>query len=221
MTRRLMIIIPSLILAIGLGPGCGREASTAESEKPGLFASWFGPKKVQVTVPAGTVFTVALDHGLSSESNAAGDPVKGHVVGNILSDGKVVVRDGAEVKGVVSDAESSGRVKGRARLAIKMTSIETVDGVKEIESTMLAGTLVAPGTKKRDAAIIGGGAAAGAVLGEILGDKPGTGAVIGGAAGTGAVLATKGKEVELGTGARLKFKTRTPLEADVPVAQAD
>jgi hypothetical protein len=222
MMRRL--VIPSLILAMGLWPACGREASTAESEseKPGFLASWFGPKTIHVTVPAGTIYTVALEHGLSSESNAAGDPVRARVVGNILSDGKLVVADGAQVRGVVSEAEGSGRVKGRARLAIRMTSIETVDGVKEIESTMVAGALVAPGTKKRDAATIAGGAAAGAVLGEIIGDEAAKGAVIGGAAGTGVVLATKGKEVAVSAGKQLKFKTQSTLEADVPmVAKAD
>jgi len=220
MTRR--FIIPSLVLAIGLLAGaCTREESAADAGKGGFFSSLFGPKTVDVTLPAGTTFTVALNHALSSENNSPGDPVRARVVGDIHRDGNLVVRDGAEARGQVSVAEGSGRVKGRARLAVKLTSIATVDGVKDVESTMLAGVLVAPGTKKRDAATIAGGTAAGAVLGEIIGDKPGLGAVIGGTAGTGVVLATKGKEVNLPAGARLKFKTQSPLEAEVPVAKAD
>lgn len=212
-------IVPTLVLILSIATSCGRE-SGADSDNGG-FLSWFGPKTAHVVLTPGTTFTVALEHGLSSESNSPGDPVRGRVVGDIHSDGKLVVRDGAEARGVVSAAQSSGRVKGRANLAVKITSIETIDGRKDVTGTLLSGTLVAPGTKKRDAATIAGGTAAGAVLGEIIGDKPGLGAVIGGAAGTGVVLATKGKEVTLPAGTRLKFKLQTPLEADVPIAQAD
>jgi hypothetical protein len=214
------IVLLLLILAIGPVTGCGRQDSAAaDTSKPGLLASWFGPKTVEVTLPAGTSLTAALDNTLSSKSNSPGDPVRGRVVGNIVSDGKVVVRDGAQVRGVVSDVEGSGRVSGRARISVQLKSIETVDGVKNIQTSVV--TMVAPGTKKRDAAVIAGGTAAGAVLGEIIGDSPGKGAVIGGAAGTGVVLATKGKEITLPAGTRLRFTTKSPLEAEVPIAQKD
>jgi len=79
---------------------------------------------------------------------------------------------------------------------------------------MVDGTLEAKGTKKRDAAIIVGGAAAGAVIGEILGDAK-LGAIIGGAAGTGVVLATKGAELEVEPGTTLNLKLLKPLEVTV------
>jgi hypothetical protein len=208
-----------IILVTGtLASGCNGKGS-AEETQGGFLSSLFGPKTVDVVVPAGTTFTVAVNHALSSESNSPGDPVQARVVGNITTHGKLVVRDGAPAYGVVTVAERSARVKGRARLALKITSIETLDGRKDVESSMNAGTLVAPGTKKRDAAVIGGGTAAGAVLGEIIGDKPGLGAVIGGAAGTGVVLSTRGKEVHVPQGTRVKFKLQTPLEVEVPVEQ--
>jgi hypothetical protein len=66
---------------------------------------------------------------------------------------------------------------------------------------------------KKDAAIIGGGAAAGAVIGGIAkgGKGAGIGAVIGGVAGTGAVLATKGKEVELAAGTPVTIRLTRDL----------
>jgi hypothetical protein len=98
---------------------------------------------------------------------------------------------------------------------MEITSIHTLDGWKNMTGTMVAGSLVAPGTKKRDAAIIGGGTAAGAVIGEIVGDRPGLGAVIGGAAGTGVVLSTKGKEIELPPGTHIEFRFQNPLAVEL------
>ena len=104
-------------------------------------------------------------------------------------------------------------------MAMEITALETEDGWKDVTGTMVAGMLVAPGTKKRDAATIAGGAAAGAVLGEIIGDKPGLGAVIGGAAGTGVVLGTKGKQITLPAGTHLEFRLAGPLAVKVPAGE--
>jgi hypothetical protein len=219
--RRWLLI--ALALTVGFASGCGREGSAeqgAESDGKGFLASLFGPKTVHVVIPAGTTFSVALDHGLSSENNSPGDEVRGHLVSDLVADGKVVARAGAPVEGQVTTAERSGRVKGRARLALAIRSIETLDGWKDVQTAMTAGSLVAGGNKKRDAATIAGGTAAGAVLGEIIGDKPGLGAVIGGAAGTGVVLSTRGKEVHVAPGARLKFRLENSLELDVPADEA-
>jgi hypothetical protein len=212
-------LVPLLALSLGLA-SCGKNAEQERDEtrkadeNPGLLASVFDTK-TKVSVPAGTVFTVALNHTLSSDNNASGEGIDGQVVGGMVSDNKVVVADGAQAHGVITAVEESGRVKGRASMAMEITSIRTVDGWKNVTGTMVAGVLVAPGTKKRDAATIGGAAAAGAVLGEIIGDRPGLGAAIGGAAGTGVVLTTKGKELELPAGTRIEFRLQAPLEVEV------
>ena len=185
----------------------------------------------RVVLPEGTTFAVALEQTLSSKTSSPGDPVRARVVGAIRREGKLVVADGAEAHGVVTEVEGAGRVKGRASLAFKIHSIETVGGPRGIQTAMVAGELRAPGTKKRDAVTIAGSTAAGAALGEIIGDKPGlgaviggaagTGAVIGGAAGTGAVLATKGKELTLERGTQIDFKLMSPLEVRVTRTLAD
>jgi hypothetical protein len=161
------------------------------------------------------VFAIALDQSLSSKTNSAGDPVQAHVVNAVQSGGEVVIEDGAKIRGVVTEVDDSDRVKGRAFVALNFTSVETVAGPRHVETTMVDGTLEAKGTKKRDAAIIVGGAAAGAVIGEILGDSPTLGAIIGGAAGTGVVLATKGAELEVEPGTTLNLKLLKPLEVTV------
>ena len=65
---------------------------------------------------------------------------------------------------------------------------------------------------------IGAPAAAGAIIGGIVGGGDGAakGAVIGGAAGTGYVLSTRGKEVRLGKGADLASSSRRPSRSASP-----
>jgi len=224
-SRRSRIAVTLIMVMAGLGliSGCTRNAESSKDEsakhqRPGILASVFN-SKTKVEVPAGRTFTVALDHSLSTNSNSPGDDVTGHLVNAIVTDGKVAVPAGAGARGMITSLEGSGRVEGRARMALEITALETADGWKDVTGTMVAGMLVAPGTKKRDAAIIGGGTAAGAVLGEIIGDKPGLGAVIGGAAGTGVVLSTKGKEITLPAGTHVEFRLAGPLAVKVPARE--
>ena len=119
---------------------------------------------------------------------------------------KVVVPAGTEVRGQVTAAVPSGRVKGLARLAFDFDTLvlkgkEHSIGTRPVDIT-------AANSHKKDAVIIGIGAGAGAIVGAIVDGKKGAGigALIGGAAGTGVVLTTKGKEVELGTGARVTVR---------------
>jgi hypothetical protein len=68
----------------------------------------------------------------------------------------------------------------------------------------------------RDAAIIGGGAGAGAIIGGIAkgGKGAAIGALIGAGAGTGAVLVTKGKDVVFEAGARCNVHLTRGLTLD-------
>jgi hypothetical protein len=71
----------------------------------------------------------------------------------------------------------------------------------------------APGEGARDAKVVGGSAAGGAILGAIADGGKGAvkGAVIGAAAGGAAVLATKGKEVEMPAGSRWTVRVRNTV----------
>ena len=170
--------------------------------------------EVQLSAPAGTNFNVVLGAPITSATATAGQAVTGTIASAVRTvDGEVIIPAGAQVKGQVTQAKSSGRVKGRAELGMAFTSVETVNGWRDIDAPMA--TVQAEGTKKQDAAKIGIGAAAGAVLGEVIGGDAAKGAVIGGAAGTGLVLATKGKEVELAAGSEVTVSLATPLAVTV------
>jgi hypothetical protein len=118
--------------------------------------------------------------------------------------------------GVVTDATRSGKVKGRAHVAIRFDSLTPTGGERYRISTAAIGR-TAPATKKKDALEIGGGAAGGALVGAIVGGKKGAaiGSAAGGGAGTAVVLSTRGKEVHVNRGATLALRLVEPVAVRV------
>ena len=135
----------------------------------------------------------------------------------VTVDGQEVLPAGTEVAGHVTEAERAGRVKGRARLAFRFTSLRHDDERMSLRTEPIVQE--AEATKGEDATKIGIGAGAGAVIGAVVGGKSGAakGAVIGGAAGTGVVVATRGKEVRLEPGTDIPVRLAAPLSIRVPV----
>jgi len=164
-----------------------------------------------VTIPAGTRLTLRLGSGVSSRSSRVEDAVQATIVRPVIVDGMTVIPAGSAVSGYVSQAERSGRVKGRARVGVRFTALR-VDGTRYGVRTASI-TRVAPGTKREDAAKIGIGAGAGAIVGAIAGGKKGAaiGSAVGGGGGTGVVLATRGREVSLPRGTTVTTRLTEPL----------
>ena len=164
-----------------------------------------------VTIPAGTALTVRLGSTVSSRTSRIEDPVTATIVRPIVINGTTIVPAGTAVSGYVSQAERSGRVKGRARIGVRFNTVR-VDGTRyRLQTTSI--NRVAPGTKKADATKIGIGAGAGALVGAITGGKKGAaiGSAVGAGGGTGVVLATRGREVSLPRGTTLTTRLTQPL----------
>jgi len=171
------------------------------------------PTPEPVVVPEGTKLTIALETAVSSGTSTAGDPVRAEVAEDVKLGERVVVPAGSEVRGKVVRAVPSGRVKGKGQLVVAFERLVVRGKTHPIEASRI--DITAGSQHKKDAAIIGGGAAAGAVIGGVAkgGKGAGIGAVLGGVAGTGAVLATRGKEVELaaGTGVTIRLTRKLTL----------
>jgi hypothetical protein len=105
---------------------------------------------------------VALLDGVSSDKSRSGDSFMASLTEPIVANGKTVLATGTKIRGRVVDANDSGRVKGRASLALKLTEIVRENG-KSVSISTKQYTAVAQPTKKRDAAIIGGGASGAAI----------------------------------------------------------
>jgi hypothetical protein len=167
----------------------------------------------EVTIPAGTVIPIELTTSVGSATSSVEDQVRGRVRRSIHVAETEAIPAGATVLGTVTEATRSGRVKGRARVAFRFTSIDMPGDAERVSIRTGLIAREAEGTQKKDAAKIGGAAAAGAVIGGIIGGGDGAakGAAIGGGAGTGVVLSTRGKEVSLPAGTAVSTKLTEPV----------
>jgi len=128
-----------------------------------------------------------------------------------------VLPAGSRVTGVVTDATQSGRVKGRAHVALRFDTLSPSGSSERYEIKTASIGRTAASTKEKDALEIGAPAAGGAIIGAIVGGKKGAavGGAIGGGAGTGVVLSTRGKEVRLPKGSALSLKLAAPVTVRV------
>jgi hypothetical protein len=201
-------------------PGAPAAAPAADAARPNPNEKSPSPEPAfrELTIPAGTVLPVELQSSVASDASSVEDPVRARLRKAIMIDGVEALPAGSSLRGTVTEATRSARVKGRARVGFRFDSIEPAGRERlEIRTAVIARE--AAGTKKQDAAKIGIPAGAGAVIGGIVGGGDGAakGAAIGGAAGTGVVLSTRGKEVRFGPGADFNVKLSAPVTVRVPL----
>jgi hypothetical protein len=170
----------------------------------------------EYTVPDGTKLTVRLETAVASDTSRVEDPIDARLVEPVSVDGREVLPVGAMLKGVVSEVQASGKVKGRASLGLRFTSIAS-DG----ETYAISGHIgaEAPSTKQKDAEKIGIPAVGGAIIGAIIGGKKGAaiGAVVGGGAGTAVVLTTPGEEIRWPRGTNVAFALGRDVDVKLPI----
>src|SRR3989440_4115174 len=144
--------------------GCSKPPAsdeTSNNNAPPKTSSWFGKK--EVTVPAGTVITVRLATSVGSKLSNSGDQFTASVATPIEVDGKVAVPSGAEASGKVVQAVPLGRFKGGAVLKLSLDSVTINGDAYDVQTSSVSRYLKGKG--KRTAAMIGGGAGGGALIG--------------------------------------------------------
>ncbi len=179
-------------------------APPAEAPKP-------EPPK-PVVIPAGTVLTVRLGNAVGSKSSQTGDPFSATLAQSVTVGGKTAIAAGASAAGTVTEAKAKGKVKGEARLSLKLTKI-TVKGRSYLINTTPVST-TEKGKGKRSAGMMGGGAAGGALIGGLAGGGKGAGigALVGlGAGAVGATMTGNG-QIEIPAESALSFKLVESLE---------
>jgi len=179
------------------------------------------------TVPDGTRIQVRLETTLNSKTHRSGDRFTAKVVEAVMISGKEVIPAGTTIEGRVAEVRNAGRVKGRSEMNLAYERLIFPNGVSETIVASLAdldetqkeevdrkeGTIRGESSRKRDAAEIGGGAAAGAGIGAIAGGAKGSaiGAGVGGLIGLADSMRRKGKEIEIPAGTRQVIRLERPL----------
>lgn len=215
-----MYLIASLALMLSLSIACGKqtgipgEEAADDSQKLPFDrdsrSAGISPSQSMLPVarklPAGTPITIRLRSAVSSTASHAGDTFEGTVDEPIVIDGQTAVARGAAVTGRVLAAKSSGRLHDPGYLRIALVNLNVGGKSLPIETS----SIFAKGGshEKRNLAMIGGGAGAGALIGGLAGGGKGAliGTAIGAGGGTGAAYATGKKDVSFGSERRLTFR---------------
>lgn len=170
-------------------------------------------RRANVSVPAGTELTLALDSTLSSETSRVGDSFTATVVEPVVIDNRTVIPEGSKIRGKVTEAAPAKRGAGKSRLSLSFDSLRLAGGYE----TAVRGSLheVTASKKGRNAAVIGGSAAGGALLGRILGkDTKGAviGAIVGGGIGTAVVVGREKDQAVIPEDTPLGFRLEEPIQ---------
>lgn len=225
MRRNLVSVVPGLCLLWVLA-GCKNQpadqsANTAaggNTAAPDNQSAESGKKSAlnalssTVVIPQGTPIEVVLDQAVGSKISESGQKFDATVEQAVEVDGRVVIPKHTRAQGLVKEARPAGRFKGGALLSLTLDAL-TIDG-KTYNIRTSSPTMSSKGKGKRSAEMIGGGAAAGAIIGALAGGGKGAaiGAAVGGGAGTGGAAFTGNRDIKLGPETRLTFKLREPLE---------
>jgi BON domain len=186
-------------------------SSAVPSSAP-LAASVTHPSAPEkIIVPYGTVLALRLTESLSSELNEKGDTFLASLASPVLVGDRVVIPEGAGIKGRVVEVQSAGRFSGRPEMIIEVTRLAYNGNSYDLRSNQYSKE--GPSRNVRSAATIGGGAGLGAILGGILGGGKGAaiGAMIGAGVGTGVRAAGREAAVQLPTESTLSFRLQAAL----------
>lgn len=164
------------------------------------------------TIPNGSQVTIRMIDAIDSESANLGDTFQASIDEPILVNGTTVIPRGADVVVKLIEDKQSGKLAGRTELGLAIQSIK-VDG-RAVDISTEQVTQASSSRTARSGKVIGGTAAAGAIIGAIAGGGKGAaiGTVAGAGAGTAAQAVTKGQRVKIPSETRLTFTLSQAVE---------
>jgi len=187
----------SLVLASTLVAGCmGRES---DGDRTATSASWLSSG---IKVPPGTGLPVRLTSTISSETAKSGDRWTGVITAPVIIGDEVVIPVGSAVHGIVEGARSARR-GSQAMLELIVRSVSADGEVHAIEAA--TEPVVAGSPRARHMSTIAGGAAAGVLLDDAVGDAPR------GRSASGVPVTSREQQVVLESGTRMTFNTIKPV----------
>ena len=182
------------------------------------------------TIPAGTRVLLILVSPLHTTSATPGAGIYSETAAAVVQNNHVVIPLHAQVQGVVESEQRPGRVKGKAQLLLRFTTlifpnnyVVPIDGA--LQSIPGSARLRTKGEKAvvepvdqidKDVATITKPALIGGAIGSIRSLGPGTfvGAGAGALAGLAKVLFTRGDAIHLPAGTTVEMVLQRPLTLD-------
>ena len=166
----------------------------------------------EVTVAAGSVIGIRLDHPLSSATARVEDKVTARVSRDVSVDERVALPAGARLEGVVTEVERGGKIRERARLGIRFHTLVLGESTRIAIRTEV---IVREGESPTGEAAskVGASAVIGAILGGVIGGGKGAaiGTAAGAAGGTAAVMTGDRNDATLASGAALTVRLAAPI----------
>jgi hypothetical protein len=161
-----------------------------------------------LVIPAGSRLQVRVNGELDTKKNKAGDQFSGVLETPVAVGDLVALPRGTSFHGRVVSSSRSGRLEGRAVLALALDGFE-LNGVQYAIDTR-SNARSSGGHKKRNWGLIGGGSGLGAAIGALAGGGSGAliGAGAGAAAGLGGAALTGKKDIVVPAETMLSFVLR-------------
>ena len=184
-------------------------------------------------IPQGTHLLLRLVNSISTRTARIGDRVYLRTASPVLVNGQFLVPVDSYAEGVVTRSVRSGRVKGRAELAIRIETLslpsgKTIRVAPKLSAVDSDGTeqrvdarendIRQGGSKGKDAQTVAETTGAGAAVGGLAVQSwkgAGIGAGVGSALGVATTLLARGREVDLRQGSTIEvvFDRAVPIDA--------
>lgn len=174
------------------------------------------PRYLDLVVATDSVLGLQMESSVTSEKARVEDEVTARVTRDVRVGDRVAIPAGSVARGEVTVVERGGKLRDRARLGIRFTSVVLADGTRVPVET---DTIYREGDSPtgESAAKIGGGAIGGAIIGGIFGGAKGAaiGASAGAGAGTAAVVAGGRNSATLPSGTPVTVRLTKPATVTV------
>ncbi len=169
------------------------------------------PPPQPVTIESGTILNIRMIDPVDTATSHAGDSFRATLDSPITVGDKVVIPEGADVVGRLTEVKDAGHFAGQPQLGLELASL-SVNGRKY---TLHTNQYTRQGKSRgsHTAKTVGTGAAIGAVIGAIAGGGKGAaiGAATGAGVGGGVEAASKPEHVRIESEALLSFRLESPL----------
>jgi hypothetical protein len=195
----------------GPPPAYGQGAGRYPNQPTGPYNP--GPIPPRLTIKPGTLVTVRLNQGLSSDHNQPGDGFTATLAQPVVVDGIVVAERGQTISGRVVLAQKSSHTKGVSQLGVQLGELTLADGNPVPIKSELIARNNGRSVNGRDVGFVAGTTATGAAIGAMAdwGTGAAVGAGIGAVGGILGVMLTRGRPTVLYPEQLLTFKIDEPV----------